>query len=137
MGIESLYICGGAVWLSRSFRMLDVVGNFMKPTLYIISFIYSTLIFAQESKDVVIYIQKDSIKGHSQSIFFEKNKSSKYYKDLTSFTIDSFDKDNYNNSLDYLNKKQEDLIKRKTILPSEKWLELKQYKSKFYLYYPC
>lgn len=109
----------------------------MKAIFYILTFLHFTFMFSQVSKEKIYYIKKDNVKGHSQSIFVEKNKASQYYKDLTSFTLDSFDVVSYKNSLDYFKKKNEFLRMQKTILPSTKWVELNQYKKKFYVYYPC
>ena len=93
--------------------------------------------FGQVKKEEINYIYKDSIKGFSQSIFFETNKQSKFYKNIKSFTLSDFDKDSYINSLKYLRLNEISLTKRKTIVPSKEWIILKKYKGKFYAYHPC
>ena len=48
-----------------------------------------------------------------------------------------FDKESYDNSLDYLKKSKTKLKKQVTIIPSKKWVTLKKYNGQFYAYYPC
>jgi hypothetical protein len=119
---------------------LFVILNFMKPTFYILTlFIILTCqnVFGQQLKPGTVFIRKDSLKGVSQSIFIETNKNSKYYENITSFKFGEFDKESFDNSLDYLKKNQIKLKKQKTILPSNKWVTLKQYNGQFYAYHPC
>jgi len=94
-------------------------------------------VFGQQSKQDTIFIRKDSLKGVSQSIFIETNKNSKFYKNITSFKFGMFDKESYDESLDYLKKNKIKLKKQKTFLLSKKWIALKLYSEQFYAYYPC
>ena len=94
-------------------------------------------VFGQSTKSDTIYIQKDSLRGFSQSIFIETNKNSKFYDDITSFEFGEFETESYNNSLDYLKLHHIKLKKEKTILPSIKWIPLEQYKGQLYVYHPC
>ena len=112
----------------------------MKTAFYIMTlFILTTYqsVFGQHSKSDTIFISKDRLKGVSQSIFFEANKNSKYYENITSFKFGLLDKESYDNSLDYLKKNKIKLKKQKTILPSNKWVTLKKYNGQFYAYRPC
>lgn len=114
----------------------------MKPAFYLLTILSLTLAAsqsaqAQAAKTDTIFIRKDSLEGVAQSIFIETNKHSKYYKNLTSFQFGKFDKESYDNSLSYLKTHKIKLKKQKTILPSTKWLTLKQYHGRFYAYYPC
>ena len=121
-------------------RESDIRRNFMKNLFYIMTFSNLTIcqiVYGQQIKADTIFIQKDSIKGFSQSIFKELNKNSKFYENITSFKFGAFDKESYDNSLDYLKTNKLQLQKQKTILPSTKWITLKQYKGQFYAYYPC
>ena len=93
--------------------------------------------FAQVKKEEINYIYKDSIKGFSQSVFFETNKQSMFYKNINSFGLSDFNKDSYINSLKYLQSNKISLTKKKTIVPSKEWITLKKYKGKFYAYHPC
>lgn len=114
--------------------------HFIKTAAFILTlFILTTCqsVFGQHSKSDTIFIRKDSLKGVSQSIFFETNKNSKYYENITSFKFGMFDKESYDNSLDYLKKNKIKLKKQKTIIPSKKWVTLKKYNGQFYAYYPC
>lgn len=99
--------------------------------------IFCQNIFGQTNKVDTVFIRKDSIKEFSQSIFIETNKNSIYYKDIASFEFGMFDKESYENSLEYLKTNEVKLQKQKTILPANKWITLKQYKGDFYAYYPC
>jgi hypothetical protein len=117
-----------------------VVRHFMKTSFYILTlFILTTCqnVFGQQSKLDTIFIRKDSLKGVSQSIFFETNKNSKFYENITSFKFGMFDKESYDESLDYLKKNKIKLKKQKTISLSKKWITLKLYSGQFYAYYPC
>ncbi len=94
-------------------------------------------LFGQHAKLDTVFILKDSLKGVSQSIFFETNKNSKFYENITSFEFGMFDKESYGNSLDYLKKNKIKLKKQKAIIPSNKWVTLKRYNGQFCIYYPC
>lgn len=112
----------------------------MKNSIPILTFFALTTcqsILGQTTESDTFFIRKDPIMGYSQSIFFETNKNSKFYKEITSFTLNAFDKERYDNSLYYLKTNKLRLQKRKTILPSTKWITLKQYKGQFYAYHPC
>ena len=111
----------------------------MKRLSYILIFLSLIMfqtIYGQQTKDT-IFIRKDSLQGASQAIFFETNKNSKYYDNITSFKFDMFDQESYDYSLDYLKKNKIRLKKQKTILPSKEWIILKQYQGKLYAYHPC
>ncbi|MBC7494933.1 MAG: hypothetical protein H7221_07990 [Flavobacterium sp.] len=92
--------------------------------------------FGQKTQDT-LFIKKQRLKGAHQSIFFEQNKTSKYYVGLTDFSFGDDYKDTYNYSLTFLKSNRIKLIHKKTILPSKKWITLKQYNNKYYAYYPC
>jgi hypothetical protein len=112
----------------------------MKITHLILTFIISIAsqsVFGQNPKSDTVFIRKDSLRGVSQSIFYETNKNSKYYKNITSFKFGEFDYDSYAYSLEYLKKNKIKLKKQKTILPSKKWIKLYRYNEQFYAYYPC
>ena len=122
------------------FSQTPVVRHFMKTAYYILTLFILTIcqsVFGQHSKSDTIFIRKDRLKGVSQSIFIETNKNSKFYENITSFKFGMFDKERYDNSLDYLKKNKIKLKKQKTIIPSKKWVTLKKYNGKFYAYYPC
>lgn len=112
----------------------------MKTETNILTLLILTIcqsLFGQTIKSDTTFIQKDSLKGFSQSIFIETNKNSEYYKGITSFTFGAFDKESYDNSLDYLKTNNIKLQKQQTVLPAKKWVTLKQYQGQFYAYYPC
>jgi len=93
--------------------------------------------FCQNNNVDTLFIKKDNLLVSKQSIYFETNKDSKHYKNLTSFEFDEFDKESYEWSLDYLKDNNIHLTKQKNILPSNKWIAIRQYNNEFYAYYPC
>ena len=121
-------------------KALFVVRHFMKTSFNLFVFFTLTIsqsVFGQNSTSDTVFIRKDSLKGFSQSIFFEKNKNSIYYENITCFKFGMFDKESYDNSLNYLKKYKIKLKRQKTILPSKEWIELTYYNGKFYAYHPC
>jgi hypothetical protein len=92
---------------------------------------------AQSQKNDRLFIAKDSLKGYSQSIFFETDTNSKFYDNLTLFKFSDFDKAGYNKSINYLKSKYQKLTPQKTILPFTQWIILKQYKGQYCAYHQC
>lgn len=84
-----------------------------------------------------IFIQKDSLLGTAQSIFFENNSNSKFYDNINYWNFLTFDNESYKYSMDFLKENNLKLIKKKTVIPQTKWITLKQYKGAFYVYHPC
>lgn len=111
----------------------------MRDFIYIlvIGSTISNFAFGQTFQLDTTYIWKDSLLGSKQSTFYETNLNSKYYKGITDFSFGEFDKERYNNSLDYLIKKKLLLKHCKPILTARRWISLKLYKGQFYAYYPC
>ena len=93
--------------------------------------------FGQATKEERNYIYKDSLQGYAQSIFFETDKESIFYNDITRFEMRNFDQDSYTTSLKYLSSNKLSLQKRELILPSKEWLPLQQYHGEYYAYHPC
>ena len=85
----------------------------------------------------IVYIQKDSLLGHKQSIYYDMDSNSRGYKLISDFRFKDFDKESYDNSLRYLAEKKILLRKRTPIIPITRWVTLKQYKGAFYAYCPC
>jgi hypothetical protein len=112
----------------------------MRNSIYILAFIgltFSNFAFGQTIQKDTTYIWKDNLQGFKQSIFYETNLNSEYYKGITDFSFGQFDKESYDNSLDYLRKENLFLKNSKPILTETRWITLKQYKGQFYAYYPC
>jgi hypothetical protein len=84
-----------------------------------------------------IFIQKDSLLGTAQSIFFDNNPNSIYYDKINYWGFLTFDNESYNNSMDFLKENDLALIKKTPIIPQTKWVTVKQYKGTFYAYHPC
>ena len=143
--ISNIAIIGLRLWadgilIPQQRQAFFVVRHFMKQGSYILTLLILTFcqsVLGQDAKSDTIFIRKDSLKGASQSVFIETNKKSKFYENITSFKFGRFDKESYDESLDYLKKNKIKLKKQKTIVPSKKWVTLKLYSGQFYAYYPC
>jgi hypothetical protein len=111
----------------------------MKQVVYIpiVLIVAIALNASGQLKTDTLYIRKDSLRGFSQSLFFETNRNSVFYDNITSFEFGMFDEESYENSLDYLKTNEIRLTKQKMILPSTNWITLKQYNGQFYAYHPC
>lgn len=84
-----------------------------------------------------VFIQKDSLLGTAQSIFFNNNPNSKFYDKINEWSFLTFDNQNYQNSIDFLKENKLILTKKTPVIPQTKWVTLKQYKGAFYAYCPC
>ena len=85
-----------------------------------------------------IFIQKDSLLGTAQSIFFENNPNSKFYDYINYWSfLKTYDDESYKYTLDYLRENNLTLIKKTPVIPQTKWVKLIQYKGTFYAYSPC
>jgi len=94
-------------------------------------------LFSQiKSKDTT-FIERSAKLKTAQSIYFDNNKNSKGYNDIVDFYFGKFDNDTYKQSLIYLKDRKLKLIKSKPIIPVVKWVPIKQYKGKLYVYRPC
>lgn len=94
-------------------------------------------LFGQVINKDTVFIHKDSLLGIAQSIYFECNKNSNFYNNITNFSFSDFDNESYNNSIDYLKENKLPLTKRQPIISWTKWVTLKQYKGKLCVYKPC
>jgi hypothetical protein len=84
-----------------------------------------------------VFIQKDSLLGAVQSIYFDNNRNSKFYDKINRWKFLRFENESYKNSTDYLKENKFILIKKVPVIPLTKWVALKQYKGNFYAYHPC
>lgn len=109
----------------------------MRNIYFLFTFLLCQNSFCQNSNADTLFIEKDNLLGSKQSIYFETNKNSDHYKNLTSFKFNDFDKESYEWSLDYLKDNNIHLTTQKNILPSDKWIVIRQYNNEFYAYYPC
>ncbi len=102
--------------------------------MLLISFVFNA---SGQIKQYTTFIYKDSLLGSSQSIYFDTNKNSWLYNEISHFKFLQFDKESYKLSTDYLKEKNLTLVKKPSVIPIKKWVTLKQYKNTFYAYYPC
>ncbi len=94
-------------------------------------------LYGQVNSDDTVFIQRDSLLGTAQSIYFDSNINSKFYDRINDWEFGKYDTASYKYSIDYLKENNLILAKRKPIIPLTKWVILKQYKGKFYVYHPC
>lgn len=97
--------------------------------LFIISSLFT---LGQTVKTGKIYLLKEN----NHSIFIERNKNSIFYDKICNFDFGTFDKESYHSSIDYLKENKIRLTKVSTGDFPKRWITLKQYKGKFYTYYP-
>jgi len=95
------------------------------------------LLLGQIKAQDTTFIWKDKQRGTAQSIYFDRNKNSKFYAEITYFKFLNFDNDSYKYSIDYLKENRLFLHKKNPVITSTKWVTLKQYKGKYYAYHPC
>ncbi|KAF0202306.1 MAG: hypothetical protein FD170_2032 [Bacteroidetes bacterium] len=84
-----------------------------------------------------VFIQKDSLLGTSQSIYFDSNRNSKFYDRINNWDFDQYDSASYKYSIDYLKEDKPILTIRTPIIPITNWIVLKQYGGEYYVYHPC
>ena len=94
-------------------------------------------LYGQERSNDTVFIERDSLRGTAQSIYFDSNKNSKFYDKINNWEFDKYDTANYKYSTDYLKENNPILAKSKPVIPLTKWVILKQYKGKYYAYHPC
>lgn len=93
--------------------------------------------FGQRIEKDTTFIFKDTVNGELQSIYIDYNPNNEYYKRLSDFKFFNFDEESYRNSLNYFIENNIKLPKKKPLIPYKNWVSLKQYREKFYVYYPC
>ncbi len=93
--------------------------------------------FSAFGQSDTVFIEKDSLLGTAQSIFFENNPNSNFYDKINYWGFMMFDEQSYKYSLDFLKENQLTLTKKAPVIPQTKWITLKQYKGSFYVYHPC
>ncbi len=81
------------------------------------------------------FIQYSTSVRSAQSIYFDKDKNSRFYDSITSFT--DFSSENYAYSIKYLQKDNTNLRIKTPIISLIKWVSLKQFVNRFYAYKPC
>ena len=84
-----------------------------------------------------VFIQKDSLSGTAQSIFFDNNRNSSFYDKINYWDFRLFDDESYKESMDFLKENNLTLTKKTPVIPQTKWVTLKLYKGMFYAYHPC
>ena len=84
-----------------------------------------------------VFIQKDSLLGTAQSIFFDNNKNSNFYDKINYWGFLRFDNESYTYSIDFLKENNLTLNKKIPVISQTKWVTLEQYKGTFYAYHPC
>lgn len=109
----------------------------IKPFVSVFLILFSFHLKAQTNVTDTVFIQKDSVLGTAQSIYFDNNPQSKFYNYLDSWDLRDIDQDSYNVSLKSLKATKQSSHKRTPVIPVTKWINLMQYKGKYYAYKPC
>jgi hypothetical protein len=109
----------------------------LKYILIILFIGVSFQLLAQKAIKDTIFILKDTVEGHVQTIFIDDNRESLLYEEISHFEFQHFDKISYNNSIDYFKEHNITLTKAKPVIPLTNWVTLKQYKGQYYVYHPC
>lgn len=91
----------------------------------------------QVNSNDTLFIQKDSVKGSAQSIFYAQNSNSPFYERINQWEFGTYDHRSYDYSLSFLNEQGMSLTKLKPVIPMTKWVILTQYNGAFYAYHPC
>lgn len=94
-------------------------------------------LYGQVNSVDTVFIQKHSLLGSAQSIYFDNNRNSKFYDNINYWNFSQFDNESYKYSTDYLKENKQLLTKKTPVIPLSKWVTLKQYKGNFYAYHPC
>ena len=109
----------------------------MKTLRNILTIITIGLTFPAFGQADTVFIQKDSLLGTAQSIFFDNNKNSNFYDKISYWEFLLFDEDSYKWSMNFLKENNLTLTKRTPVISQTKWVTLKQYKGTFFAYHPC
>jgi len=94
-------------------------------------------LYGQVNFNDTVFIERDSLLGTAQSIYFDSNRNSKFYDIINNWEFSGHDSVSYKNSTDYFMKNNQRLTKRTPIIPITKWVILRQYKGEYYVYCPC
>ena len=108
----------------------------MKTLRNILTIITIGLTFPAFGQADTVFIQKDSLLGTAQSIFFDNNKNSNFYDKISYWEFLLFDEDSYKWSMNFLKENNLTLTKRTPVISQTKWVTLKQYKGTFFAYHP-
>lgn len=109
----------------------------MKIFITLLNLLVVNISIGQISVKDTTFLFKDTVDGQPQYIFIDTNLSSKFYKNIAGFGFGEDENKSYESSLQHLKDRRQKLIRRKPLIHNTEWVELKQYKSKFYVYYPC
>jgi hypothetical protein len=94
-------------------------------------------LYGQVNSNDTVFIERDSLLGTAQSIYFDSNRNSKFYDRINYWKFDHFDTVSYKYSIDYFKENNLILTETTPIIPLTKWVILKQYKGEYYVYHPC
>lgn len=83
------------------------------------------------------YLLKTNTDGVKHRVFIEYNRQSRFYREISRFDFDEYDKTSFANSLEYLKENGLSLqpVGIDKSLP-RKWINFRQYQGKYYAYYP-
>lgn len=84
-----------------------------------------------------IFIHREVTEDYYHAIYIDTTRQSKYYKWLTDFAFNKYDKQSFDANYKYVKRKKPNSFKRKNFTDiQEQWIPVYQYKDKYYLYSP-
>jgi hypothetical protein len=94
--------------------------------------LYAT--YAQSAKKDTIFLLKEKRTIGYHTVFIDTNPTSEFYRTITDFSFTGDDAHSYTRSLEFFKGQKLTRFTNRTF--PRKWIELYQYKGRFYVYYP-
>lgn len=96
----------------------------------------SIKLIAQDAKRDTTFLIREHYGDVYHSVFIEPDRNSKYYDYISNYSFGKFDRQSYDESLEYLKSQKLELTKVSINDLPKKWIILNQYKNEFYVYAP-
>ncbi|HNY30422.1 MAG TPA: hypothetical protein PKO15_06010 [Fibrobacteria bacterium] len=84
-----------------------------------------------------VFLSKQIQDGRLVGVYVDPDRGSRFYRNLTRFSMDGFDSITYGNSLDRLREQGLKLGKVKNSVPWTRWVALVEHQGGLYAYHPC
>lgn len=82
-------------------------------------------------------LAEDTAHGTVPGVYFEPDRNSRLYRELTNFELGDFRGPAYRNSMEQLRRRGLKLKPIRNVLPWRQWVKLERYKGEFHVYKPC
>ena len=102
--------------------------------LIVLLIMSSDVTYAQSARKDTTFLLKEKRRIGYHTVFIDTNPKSAFYRKITDFSFISDDAERYASSLEFF--KGQKLTRFTNRKFPRKWIELYQYKGKFYVYYP-